>query len=526
MRLLVRPSPLTDECLPDFVGRVATLNGLKSDYTIGVALGSVKLSRPKPEYAALGESFPTGELEAIALKCAGAFAFQWRDVAFASGRLRVSAVAVCPKCLAESAARRISWRLRYSRACLIHGCRLLERCPDCRRPIRAGAGTTLRCVCGFDWRKAEALPASEALLDFQAAEEAAELSKYMRPAELAQRAPVRHLPRDARSADLLEAMLGVLRFRDGSKERTAFAKDAHVEEVGRLLAEGPEALAHAVTLLRWNLGHRIDDSLYPIMLTRIRAVRRATENASDNRFLSSIAQGIKTEVANYHRCFRAAPSNAPKDPRDRPGLLNTCQAVRQCGLHPNIFRRLVKKGLVPSKAVKQGDTVVRRFIEPHVVAELNEFRIGLFDLYEASEQLGVSPPLCSTLVKAGVLRGVWGERMRYRDMYRRTDVERILQRLTDVAWPLEAAQGNPVLALTYSRYGRCSFKSWAAIAEGVLMALRGQAAVYLVDSEARGLNRWGISDAARSQARSNALAGAVEMADGASSARTTDQVAA
>lgn len=511
MRLLVRPSPRLDECLPDFVGRVSASNGLRSDYTVGIALGCFRHPRPPQGLDGLRADFPPDELDAIALKTCADGRVTWRDAFFAPGRLRITTLGVCPRCLEETGARHIAWRLRHSRACLVHGCHLLDRCPECQREIFAGAGTTLNCVCGFDWRRAPATAVGRGTVLFQGAEELAELSSFVNRAAIAREPPLFNLPSDLRAAKLVESVLAVLLFRDDCSSLTFRASDEYMEKVGDLLHSGPEAVAHAVTVVRWNFGRGANDSRYRLMLSHLRDVRRAVQDSADNDFLRAIGRHIETGLAEYRRCYRAVPSDAAKDPRDEPGYLNFLQAARQCSVPTSILRRLVRKGIVPSKVVKPRRKIIRRLIEPHIIAQLNEFRLGLFDLYELSERLGISPDLCSWLIKAGVLRGVWGERMRYRDMYRRSDVERVLQRLTDLGQPTEAAHGKTLVPLNHSRHGKFCAKAFEVIAESLLMALRGQVPVYVIDPTARGLSRWGVSEQSRPQARSAALARQVQL---------------
>jgi len=75
----------------------------------------------------------------------------------------------CPLCLAESCYLRAIWRLAFVTVCPVHGCELLDRCPQCGTPFhfhrgemgdrnRATGSPALCFKCGHDLRGATATP--------------------------------------------------------------------------------------------------------------------------------------------------------------------------------------------------------------------------------------------------------------------------------------------------------------------------------------------------------------------------------
>ena len=60
---------------------------------------------------------------------------------------------ICPKCLAEFGYCFLIWDCSLVTACPTHECMLLDRCPKCRRQIRAIRKSVSICVCGYDWRE-------------------------------------------------------------------------------------------------------------------------------------------------------------------------------------------------------------------------------------------------------------------------------------------------------------------------------------------------------------------------------------
>lgn len=57
---------------------------------------------------------------------------------------------VCPICLQEDAHIRGLWSLRLYAVCAVHGARLVDQCPACKRMIKWDRVSPRHCGCGFD----------------------------------------------------------------------------------------------------------------------------------------------------------------------------------------------------------------------------------------------------------------------------------------------------------------------------------------------------------------------------------------
>ncbi len=78
--------------------------------------------------------------------------------------LRAARPQWCPRCLAEFGYARIAWSFQLVTACHVHGVALLERCPNCSRPLRWQRRSLLACNCGASLQDAVCEPAGGAEL--------------------------------------------------------------------------------------------------------------------------------------------------------------------------------------------------------------------------------------------------------------------------------------------------------------------------------------------------------------------------
>ncbi len=62
------------------------------------------------------------------------------------------ALKLCPYCLTESAYCRKIWDWDLVKACYLHQCVLINKCPGCQKNIRWSRPVVTRCRCGFDFR--------------------------------------------------------------------------------------------------------------------------------------------------------------------------------------------------------------------------------------------------------------------------------------------------------------------------------------------------------------------------------------
>lgn len=78
-----------------------------------------------------------------------------------SRMLRYKVSTLCAGCLTESAYQRKIWDLLSLTACPIHKCLLIDRCPQCDKPIHYRRDRMCFCSCGWDFRATETTPVLE-----------------------------------------------------------------------------------------------------------------------------------------------------------------------------------------------------------------------------------------------------------------------------------------------------------------------------------------------------------------------------
>lgn len=67
--------------------------------------------------------------------------------------IRPNHLKICPQCLCETAYIRRIWELVLVTACPIHGCLLLDKCPNCGKRITWARSEVAVCSCRYDWRE-------------------------------------------------------------------------------------------------------------------------------------------------------------------------------------------------------------------------------------------------------------------------------------------------------------------------------------------------------------------------------------
>jgi hypothetical protein len=194
----MRPKPQPGELLSGWIARLALANGLAprallriltGDDTMG-GLGArpdmrLDATCPRDVLATLSRDtgIAPGEIAGLSLDAArqsgrpSLLAFlaarrpDWlRPLAVGSDRAAAQAkrraglygdgaLAFCPECLRETPWARRWWRFVLARVCLRHGCRLLDRCPRCRRSWAPQRVTRLQPLtachaCGADLARA------------------------------------------------------------------------------------------------------------------------------------------------------------------------------------------------------------------------------------------------------------------------------------------------------------------------------------------------------------------------------------
>src|SRR2546423_725764 len=173
MRLLVRPKPATGESFIGYLVRMTELNGYDTpswilsladiDYmelqwtfafmfrkTKGLKTLAHLTNNTLDDLNALVYSLPNSSQGNI-----NEHEFDFYGAFLNRSIIRPHHPKICPKCLAEFGYCFRFWDCSLVTVCPIHECMLLDKCPKCRRQIRAIRKSISVCVCGCDWREIE-----------------------------------------------------------------------------------------------------------------------------------------------------------------------------------------------------------------------------------------------------------------------------------------------------------------------------------------------------------------------------------
>jgi hypothetical protein len=155
MRLIVTFEPKADESGRGYYRRLACENGLSGLRELAGMAGVARTPGALlncPEYAAAELDLqPQWTEQASQME---RHARSWRA-------LRRSATeAICPCCLRDALYIRAAWEHVFFTACSEHGCRVIDRCPDCGDLLSINRQCIEMCDCGRDLRTIET-PASE-----------------------------------------------------------------------------------------------------------------------------------------------------------------------------------------------------------------------------------------------------------------------------------------------------------------------------------------------------------------------------
>lgn len=171
-RLPVRVPPLASESLRGYLMRAAAQNGLSGiDRLMTDVVGGARLPITPRRAQRLADYCRCDVTEFFQLfgieyrsgdgSRRWQIADQWvtKDYLIRAGR-----PAICPTCLRSEAYLRGQWDLTFYAACSVHGLRLLEACPACRRPVSAHRARIDVCNCGHSFVSDETPPAPEEAL--------------------------------------------------------------------------------------------------------------------------------------------------------------------------------------------------------------------------------------------------------------------------------------------------------------------------------------------------------------------------
>jgi hypothetical protein len=179
MRLLVTPSPESDESLIGYVLRLTQRNGYETPTVILTATGLNLNALHNRQFAFGGQwdmsplSRLTGVTTDILLSLkydpapSKTSIYRYYVLGHPIQRyfIRIERPKLCPHCLRESNYCRRLWELSPVTACPIHRRMLLDKCPGCGKSVSWVRHRVSICPCGYDWLEARTTPVGESELN-------------------------------------------------------------------------------------------------------------------------------------------------------------------------------------------------------------------------------------------------------------------------------------------------------------------------------------------------------------------------
>lgn len=161
-QLLVRPSPYSGESLNGYFLRVAEANGYRSGHWMLNQFMNVHRSNLllPVNLTSLSQLMGHSEESLLRLAYLPDEDRQGKYVRYFGHSLHFRCMksltpALCPLCLAETAATHGFWELNHVAVCPLHGIRLIDQCRDCGKLVKWDRQRVSFCNCGFDFRNAK-----------------------------------------------------------------------------------------------------------------------------------------------------------------------------------------------------------------------------------------------------------------------------------------------------------------------------------------------------------------------------------
>lgn len=358
-RLVVTSPPLPTESLNGYVLRLTELNGYPSSTfifgylrkaTYGSKLGVID---PLPLKAIAGI---TDEQTARLSQrrehggTQGMVRFLGQDVV--TSDLRRNAPKICPLCVLETGACEALWDLSMVTACPVHRIRLLDRCEECKKPLRWIRKKIGECRCGADLlAQVKHSYVDDALVDLMCAYRAL---LYRDQTIQAMPAGMKHLNKlDVFAlSKLCWVLAGVLRGLDGNTKlvRARYQLSVELEGVAKLLSDWPNNFQR---FLRDAYGSKLENEKFlPCFRSTFSwALTRLDKNiGSHAESMSFLLQEVYQFAANYwsrDKLIRVGESPITLPDKMRWGTLGEAAAIT--GLQIGTLKKHIAKGDVPTR---------------------------------------------------------------------------------------------------------------------------------------------------------------------------------
>ena len=463
-RLRVRAAPVAAEGLPEYLLRLADLNGLRNVTRLlrltrggGTGLGS------PGQLAAV-----TGQPEAVIVSLGRTSDVHWKgDRRTRSYGSELGAYArVCVQCLEEEGVRRHAWRYPYSLCCLKHAIMLSDACASCDRPITLTRGTATRCVCGHLLHEAKRRAASAQVIEAQhrlvggLVPPDHGVTAHPCPIDRVDLAAARDLLRSGSEQALHDSELAIA--------LAALRLVTHPGDVRQALCAGVPIEPHQA-------AHR--------------HVADACVEASAFRVLDYLA-GEKQQIdarclIDWHRSHAR---------RISPCGLTPPELSRETGLPRDVISALLARGVLPWEKHREG--AWERTIIPNdgVSAFLAELKRHMTHV-ELTTTLRINDCQARQLLIFGVVRQ-WCLSEPYSDwsLVPFEDVARLLSRLRRLAQSVSPQPVRSGELIALNRLGMGSRRRERSLGRVLIHVLRGELDVIEVEAAGTGLDCFAVSE--------------------------------
>lgn len=153
--LLRTPIPYKDESLAGYILRLAEINYYLSPNWI-LNLAGLKVNKGIYLYNNLLEPSQISKLIRLdnkQLYLMSSLVYEAVDESnYRHYKIYKYGVRLCPECLQEFNYSRKIWDWDIVKACALHQCKLIQKCPNCQKKIKWARPGVSQCKCGFDFR--------------------------------------------------------------------------------------------------------------------------------------------------------------------------------------------------------------------------------------------------------------------------------------------------------------------------------------------------------------------------------------
>lgn len=397
MTLLVTLMPFKSESLHGFLIRLAHENLVPSVTHLLKPVGlKPRLSYPDELLARISVEFglDSGVLEAC--NPAAEYSQPLLNPRFQRALL----TPVCPQCLAEQAFLRQAWAHELITACIEHGTRLIERCPNCSEPISLNRAAVAFCgCCGFALAEAPAVLAEDHELGL-----AALLASAEHPARGALPGALASGEAPLTIGEFLRFLAAHIQLESSGKTTRKVTRPSSLEESRVLINRVWTVLGVWPDTLQQFIHARIQAGEGPGLKKRLGSwygmLHKEFSDSAYSFFRDELTSII---VQKFDGHINLRLRTISPDRQEEKTWLSAGEAARLVGVGEQIFAALVANNTIPGRVQTVGKS---RFIsvERSVVEQLDAVRKAHLSATDARKRLGVSKVFFERFIQAGGLK--------------------------------------------------------------------------------------------------------------------------